>query len=422
MKVKVYDLNSYKLHVLKSNKSKTCHMEIHFRDEVIKDKLVYKTMLCDILSDSSIKYPTRKDVSLKSEELYNTTFYGTVSKTGGVINTIFIYDFIEPTFIKEKNYLEEVLDLPIEMILNPSVINEEFELNTFNVIKNRTKVDIESLKENPSKLAISNALKFMDDESFASFSVMGTLDELEKVSPVTLYKEYNNLLKDSICDIYVTGNLDPDEVYKIISKKFKLQTIKTKKLNLHVDNKLVKKPKIKEDEGVFIQTQLNMIYNLDNLTKDEKNITLQVYNYILGSGVLSSKLTKKLREENSLCYSVYSLFLKYDNLLIVQVSLDESNKELAIKLIKECFKEMEKGILTEDDLSDAKNNLELSLKMVYDNNVSMLSNYIFRINDNLPTIEKRIEMIRNIEIKDLVDIAKKIKLNTIYSLKSGVNK
>ncbi len=419
MEVKTYDLNSYKLHIIKSDKVKTCHMEIHFRDEVKKENIHFKTFLCDILTDCSKKYNTRKNVVIKLEELYKSSFYGTTSKTGGVINTMFVFDFIAPKYISEDNYLENVLELPCEMILNPKIINKEFELNTFNVIKERMKRDIKSINENPVKLSINNSLKVMDEESLTSVSVLGDISSLEDITPTTLFDEYENMIKNNLCDIFIIGDLEFDEVYKIISKKFKLKYIKSKQLNLYIDNKLSKKVKEKNDVSTFVQTNLNLVYNLENLDINDKNINIQVYNYLLGSGGMSSKLYRKLREENSLCYGVYSIYLKYDNLLIVQVSLDSKNKNLAIKLIKECINEMQKGKFTENDFEDAKKNLMLSLEMSLDNNVSLLTNCVFKEYDQLPSIENRMEMLRKVTMEDIVKIAKKVKLNTIYSLEAG---
>ncbi len=419
MEIREYDLNSYKLHIIKTKKLKTCHMEIHFRDKVKKENIFYKSFLSDILTDCSKKYETRRDVVIALEELYKSTFFGTTSKTGNVINTIFIYDFIAPKYIKEKSYLKETLSLPFEMILNPKVINKEFDIKTFDIIKERTKRDILSIDENAVKLAIKNTLNTMDKDSITSVSVIGTLEELEEITPVTLYNEYLNLIRNDACDIYVIGDIEFDEVYKIVSEKFKLKTIKTTKYDLDVLNKSVKKVNIKENNSCFVQSNLNLLFNLENLTETERNITLQVFNYLLGSGGLSSKFYKKLREENSLCYGVYSIYLKYDGVLIAQVSLDNNNKDKAISLIKESVKEMQKGKFTDEDLEDAKNNLYLSLEMAMDNNTAILSNYIFNKVDNLPTIENRMKMIKQTTKEDIVKVAKKVKLNTIYTLKGG---
>ena len=94
------------------------------------------------------------------------------------------------------------------------------------------------------------------------------------------------------------------------------------------------------------------------------------------------------------------MYLKYDNLLIIQVALDESNREKAIKLIKECMKEMVNGKFSDEDLIDAKNNLLISLNMILDNNVSMLNNYAFHLYDELPLVEERIELLKKVRSEE----------------------
>lgn len=420
METREYDLNSYKLHIIKSDKVKTCHLEVHFRDKVRSENIYYKSMLTDILSDCSKDYVTRKDVVVRLEELYKASFYGTTSKLGGVVDNIFVYNFINPEFIKEKNYLEDALSLPFDMILKPRIINKAFDNKTFEVVKNRAIRDVMSVLENPTKLSINNALNAMDKNSLTSISVLGSIEDVESVTASKLYLEYKNMIQNSYCDVFVIGDVDFDEIYKIVTKKFKLNTIKTNSLDLYVDNKLAKKTLVKSDKGNFVQSNLNIVCNLDNLTKLEKNIVIQVYNYLLGSGGMSSKLYQKVREKNSLCYGVYSLFLKYDNLLIIQVSLDEANRNKAISLIKTCLKEMKKGDITDECFEDAKLNLLMSLNMAKDNNISVLNNYIFNKYDNLPSIDDRIESIKNVTIEDVMKVAKKVKINTVYSLKGEV--
>lgn len=420
METREYNLNSYKLHIIKSDKVKSVHMEIHFKDKVDESNIFYKSMLADILSDCSNKYHSRKEVSLMLEDLYKASFYGTTTKTGGVVDNVFVYNFINPKYINDKNFLKNALKLPFEMILNPFVKSKKFDSMNFEIVKKRALRDIENIKEDSVRFSLKNALKYMDSSSLSSVSVLGNQKEVEKSTSEVLYQEYINMLKNSYCDIYIIGNVDFDEMYNIVTKEFKLNTIKSGRLNLHVENSLKRKVLVVNEPGNFVQSNLNIVCNLDNFTKNEKDIVMQMYNYILGSGGLNSKLYQKIREQNSLCYGVYSIYLKYDNLLVIQVSLDKKNKDKAISLIKEALKEMKKGKITIDEFNEAKINLLKSLKMAKDNNLSILSNYIFNKFDNLPLIEERIEKLENISLKDVKNLAKKVKINTIYTLESEV--
>ena len=81
-----------------------------------------------------------------------------------------------------------------------------------------------------------------------------------------------------------------------------------------------------------------------------------------------------------------------------------------------CLKDMINGDFSDDELNDAKLNLVMSLDLAQDNNVSILNNYVFNIFDNLPDLDKRKELINKVTREDVIDVAKKLKLNTIYVL------
>lgn len=421
MEYKKYDCKSYNIHTIKTDKFKTVRMEIIFSREVEKEKMPVFTFLSDILTDCSKKYQRRKDIAIRLEELYKANFYGVTNKVGNLFTISFIIEFIAPKFIKEKNYLEDVLSFPFQIINNPKVKNREFDITNFNIIKRRMKEEIESIKENPDKLAIINALKTMDQASPSSYKVLGTLDDLDRITPANLYDAYEDLFNHSNCDIFIIGDINPDECKNIIKENYKNRVIKLNRPNLNVSNEVRKKPIEKSEYSNFVQSTLVMIYNINNLEKDLKNSSFHVFNYILGSGGISSKLYKNLRTDNSLCYSVRSLYLKYDGLLVVEVSLDKSNVALAEKLIKKCIKEMVNGDYSDEIIEDTKKNLTFSLKMGLDNNISILNNYVFNIFDNLPLLESRIDLINKCTKEDLINCGKSLVLNTIYVQNAGDN-
>ena len=413
---KTYKCNSYNVHTIKTDRFKTIHMEIIFRKELIKEELPYYAFLIDMLMESSKNYPKKKNLIIKMEELYKLMMYGSTVKTGNVLNSNIMIDFIDPQYIDENNYLEKVIEFIFDVLQNPNVVNEEFDLKQFNIIKERLKKEIKSINDNPFKVSVKSALNAMDENSKSAFSLMGTIEEIDQITPATLYKYYKKLFKENICDIFIIGNIDSDNIVTLIKKYYKHRYLNQNKLTLLVDNKEKKKITTSCDESSNIQANLVMILNTNNLDDLERHIKFQVFNYIFGSGGLTSKLYKKIREENSLCYNISSMYLKYDQLLIIHVSLDNKNVKKAITLAKRCLKEMVNGDFSEEDLKDAIKNINLALDYTYDNNSSLLNNYVFNIFDSLPLIEDRKKELNKITKEDVIKVAKKIKLNTIYVL------
>jgi len=417
MKYKKYEFDTYNIYTIKTDKFKNCHMEITFYDNAKKEELGIRNFLVDMLCHSSKNYPKRKDIVIKLEELYQSFFYGVSSKVGNMVLSTFSYDFLSPNFINDKNYLKNVLKFPFEIIENPNVKDDAFDERSFNIIKKRILSDIESIKENPTNYAFRRALQTMDKDSITSSSVLGTKDEIENLTPEKLYKYYDKFFNNSLCNIYVIGNLNMDEVVKIINESFHNNCIKNHQIIPFVDNKKRRKELVTKEEANFGQTTLVMGFNLGDLTKDELYYTLTAYDEILCRGGLNSKIYKSLREENQLCYSVSSVCSKYDNLYYIYVSLEDKNVELAIKLIKQAIKEMAKGKISDEENDWAKKQLLNNLKVVVDNQSSLINNYTFNTIVGTPLYDEIKENYHIVTKEAIANLGKKLKPNFTYILK-----
>ena len=416
MEYKIHDCKSYRIHTIKTDKFKNCSMEIMFRNKLEKSEITQNNMLVDMLVQSSNKYPKRRDVSIELENLYSASFRGFTTRLGSSVMLSFCLDFLNPKYC-EKGYLDDVLSLPFEMLLNPNIKNNEFDNRSFNIIKNRIKSDIESIKENATKYAFRRSLINMDENSPSSYYMVGYMDDLEAITPSNLVDAYNNLLNNYTCDIFVIGNLDMDEVVTTIKNKFNNRTIKTDKIELYVDNSLRKKYIDVEETGKYEQDSFIMIYNLDDLSERERNFVIHIYNILLGSGGLTSKLYRYLREENSLCYNVSSMIQKYDGLLMIYSGIDAKDKDLCIDLVNKAMKEMSSGDFSDLELENAIKTVISSLKMGEDTQGGIVNNYLFNYLDNLPLYEERVKEFKTVTKEEVINVAKRIKLNTIYLLK-----
>ena len=195
------------------------------------------------------------------------------------------------------------------------------------------------------------------------------------------------------------------------------KTLKQNKKELYVDNQIRKKHIDVEETGKYEQDSFVMIYNLDDLTKREKDFVIHLYNIILGSGGLTSKLYKYLREENSLCYNVSSIYQKYDGLLMVYSGIDGKDKDLCIKLVNKAMDEMKNGEFTQDELDNAIKTVISSIKMSEDTQGGIVNTYLFNDLDNLPLYDERVKEFKTVTKEEIMSVAKKVKLNTIYLLK-----
>lgn len=419
MKYNKYEFDTYTIYTLQTDKFKNCHMEITFYDNAKKEELGIRNFLVDMMCHSSKKYPKRKDLVIKLEELYQSYFYGVSTKVGNMVLSSFVYDFLNPEFVNDSAYLKNVLKLPFEVIEHPNIINNAFDERTFKIIQKRILADIASLKENPTNYAFQRALYNMDKDSITSASILGTKEEMEAVTKEGLYEYYEKFYKKSLCNIYLIGNLDMEEAVKIIHQNFHNNCLKNHAVEPFVENKTRKKELMVKENGPFSQSNLVLGFNLEKLTKEELFTTLYFFDEVLCAGGLKSKIYFSLREENELCYSVSSISAKYDHMYYVYVGLDAKNVPLAIKLIKKCVKDMAQGNISEEEMDTAKKQLETSIDIVMDNQNSLANNYTFHTIVGTPLFQELKEAYKKVTIKDLKAIGKKLKLNFVYELQNG---
>jgi predicted Zn-dependent peptidase len=80
------------------------------------------------------------------------------------------------------------------------------------------------------------------------------------------------------------------------------------------------------------------------------------------------------------------------------------------------MKEMEDGIFSDEELNNAKLTAITSIKMSEDNQDGIITSYLFNDLDNFPLSEERIKRFNKVSKEDIIRVAKKVKLNTIYLL------
>ena len=338
-----------------------------------------------------------------------------MTRLGNYLITSFVTDFLDPKYCDE-DYLDELFKFSFGFLTEPNIENGEFDKRSFTIVTNRLKAEIQSVKENATKYAFKRALNNMDENSPSSYYMTGYLEDLEDITTSNLVDYYNKFFKECICDIYVIGNLDMDEIVSYIKKYFNVKTKKNGKKTLFVENVLRTDKLDILETGKYEQATFIMLYNLVDLSKRERDIVIHLFNFIFGNGGLTSKLYRYLREENSLCYNTSSMYQKYDQLLMIYAGVDSESKDLCVELVNKALKEMQEGNFSLEDIENAKKNLISSIKMSQDTLGGIVNNYLFNDLDNLPLYEERIKEFKKVTKEEIVALAKKIKLNLTYLL------
>lgn len=409
------DKQAYKIHFIKTDKFKKVKIRINFKEKMTKEKVVYRNMLSLVLLEATKKFNTRRLLDIECENLYNIGVGAGTSNSGNYHLLRFNTTFLNEKYT-EKGMMEESFKFFLEFIFNPNVIDGKFESQTFNNAKNILKEDIESYADNPGRFAFSRIYEIMCPNSVIKFRSTGYIEDLEKVTEENLYEYYKELLTNNEIDIFIIGNIDVKQMEKIIADNFNIDSIKHEQLaHIVKQDDFRTEPRVIKENKNINQSILILGSKLKDITEFERKYVLVLYNYILG-GSADSKLFKEVREKNSLCYSISSTHSGIANLEFISAGIDKENYDKAVELIKAEIKNMENGNFTEEDINQAKITFLASLKEIEDTANGIINIYEAHEYLDYDLLEERAKEIEKVTKEDIINVSKKMYLDTIYLL------
>lgn len=419
MEYKKVKIGTYNLHMIKTDRFKTINIQLTFSNDIKKHDITKINFLTDMLAYSNKTYPTKKALSIALQDLYAASINSTCYRLGNYYNSDINFYMLNETYT-EKGMLKKGINLLSDMLTNPNISNDSFNEEAFNIIKESTLNQIKSIKEDTRKYSIIKMLEKANKKACFSYQTFGYEQDLEKINPKNLLTFYKQFIKNSYLDIFIIGNINFDEISNLFKENLKLKTNTLPRKPALCDefNKEKTNIKTKIEEESISQSKLAIGCRLENLTNYERNYVLTLYNIILGGGA-DSLLFNDIREKSSLCYSIYSSSNKLDNLLIISAGISANNFKKVKQMINEDLTKMINGNFQDEDLSKAKIQYCSILDEMYDYPKQIISVYYATALLGVDFPEKRKQMINNVTKEEIISLAKKVKMDTIYLLKGG---
>ena len=415
MKYVKKDFGSYKLHMIKTNKFKTIKIRISFRNQIKKDEITLRNILSHMLTYSSNKYKTKRDLIIEAQNLYDASIYVGNSRYGNYINTNINLTVLNDKYTEEGNYKNSLYFLK-ELIYNPNVSDNKFDEEVLNIVKKNCLTSLESIKEDTTYYSIIRLYEAMDKDSPLSYRMCGYIDDLDKVNSSNLYTYYKNMINKDLMDIFVVGDIDFIETEELIKENFPVKTFKKKRVSYYLPEKKARSKRLfakEQDENS--QSKLAIGCRYYGLSSYEKSYPLTLYNIILGVGS-DSKLFREVREANSLCYDISSVLNKLDNTLIIRAGVNRKNVKKIVDLSNTQMNLMKKGKFGDDVIEKAKEFFSTSLDSMLESQSNIIDFYFMMDILKLDDLDTRRKKMAKVTKAEIVKVAKKVKMDTIYCL------
>lgn len=409
-----------KIHKIKTNKFKTNLLAVYLTTKLSKENVTKNALISLILRRGTKNLKTQEDINIKLEELYGAEFNCGIDKLGNDSVFKFYIESLNDKFTyKKENVLEESINTLFDIIFNPLTENNAFKEEYFSSEKENLKQIIRTRKDNKGTYAYSRCIEELYKDQPYGLYIYGYENELDKITNENLYKEYLNIIKSCKIDILISGDFSKDlDVANIIIKNIEQRNLESRNVqDFYLINE-VKEPikeKVVKENMDLSQGKLVIGLDVTNASGEERPI-VAVYNAILGGGA-NSKLFQNVREKASLAYSAGSLYIKNKNNIIIKSGIESTNYDKALEIIKKQLEDMKNGEFTEEDMQNAKKIIIASYRAVQDEQDSAISYYFGKEmeqgNLDIPTY---INQIKSVSKEQIVEIANKITINTIYFL------
>ncbi len=408
------------VHEIETEQFKTNLLALFITVPLKKENVTKEALIPAVLRRGTSKHKTLEEISKKLEEMYGASFNCGIEKTGDN-HVIKVYlETINDAFLPEKeNLLKDAIDTLLEIILEPLVENNEFKKEYVESEKSNLKTIIEGKKDNKAQYALEKCIEEMyKDEPYGLYKY-GSIEELEKINSKELYEYYQELIKKCKIDIFVSGK-DIENAKNIIQENENIKKLQPRKKDYIIDSskKTNMDEQIKTIEENMELTQGKLVLGLDIVDgKEEEKYTALIYNAILG-GTANSKLFQNVREKASLAYTAGSSYLRQKNNIFIKCGIEIKNYEKALQIIKEQLETMKNGDFSEDDIQNAKSIMISTIKAIPDEQDTGITYYFGQeFSHEMVEFEEYINRVNKVNKEDIVKLANKIKINTIYFLK-----
>ena len=409
-----------KFHILNIDKFKTNLFAIFLTTKLNRENVTKNALVSMLLRRGSKTMQTQEEISKRMEELYGASFDCGLDKTGDNQVLKFYIEAINDKYLPEhnENILKIVIESLLEIAFNPYVEDDGFKKEYLEQEKNNIKQRIEGKIDNKARYSLERAIEEMYRGEPYGLYKFGYEEDLENINEKDLYKYYKELINSCKIDIFLSGNLDED-VEKLIEENESIKSLQERKPLFEIP-KIPEKKDIKENivtESMEV-TQGKLVIGLNvNIDNDEEKYWTLMYNSILG-GSANSKLFQNVREKAHLAYVASSTYYRFKSIIFINSGIEISDYDKALKVIREQIEEMKQGNFTEEDIENSKKGIIAAIKTIDDEQDTGITYYFGQeLAESNVSEEEYIKKIENIGKEDIVDIANKVQINTIYFLK-----
>lgn len=385
-----------------------------------ENEAAMNALIPSVLLRGTRKHPDLRSVTMVMDDLYGAAIGPLVRRVGDYQTTGLYCGFMDPRFaLPGDRVLEPVVDFLRELLLESPTAQGGFLPEFVESEKKNLISSIESERNDKQVYAMSRMLKAMCQGDSFGLPRLGEKEQVAAIDPVTLYRHYQKILRESFIRIFYVGSADPREIAELVKPIFDFPDRAPMTLPPQTDLRCGPGGDITETMEVT-QGKLCMGFTTPVTNRTDDFVAMQLLNMVLGGG-MTSKLFLNIREKQSLCYSISSGYYGAKGILTVSAGIDCDKRD---KVSDEVLHQLElcrQGDITGAELTAARQALLSSLRSTHDSPSAIEGYYSSAALSGVNlTPQAHMQALNNVTCQQ-VAAARKLKLHTTYFLSRQEN-
>lgn len=411
-----------KAHFIKTDKYKTDLTCVIITTALKRENVTKNALIPFILRRGNMKLKNQYLINRELENLYGASFNCGIDKMGdNVVLKFYIESISNEYALNHENILKSCIETLLDIVFNPiqenGILNKDF----LEVEKENLKDVIESKIDDKDSYALDKCISNMYGDNGFGLYKYGYVEDVDNITIEEISEYYNWLVNNAKIDIFVSGNINNEEMKKMLEENENIVKLKPRIENYILNNEFTEiKAQLNNEKNIkeiMNVTQGKLVVGLE-ITKPIDNLQEigLVYNAILGDGA-NSMMFQNVREKEGLAYSAKSIFVKQKLNIFIRCGIQIENYQKTVDLIRVQLKNIKEGNFSEEDIENAKTYLISGIKTIEEEQDTEVVFYIGQeISKANMDLEEYIEKISKVSKEDIINFANSLRINTIYFL------
>ncbi len=402
-----------------SDSFKSRELTVNFIVPLARDTAAPDALLPAVLLRGTRTYPNLSAIQRRLASLYDAHLSGHTGKRGEAQVITFSASVLNADCIPDgTDAFGELLKVFEEALFEPVTENGCFIADYVESEKRNLTDAIRAKINNKNAYAVSRCFEEMCAGEKYGVPDTGRIEDVEGITPEALYHRYLTVLKTAAVEIFYVGNGRPEQIVPRLREMFRGRP---RGAVVSSPTEVIRTPmadvRIVTEEQPVRQGKLTLGFRTGSVLSDGDYFIFSLFSELYG-GSPSSKLFMNVREKLSLCYYCRCISEAQKGLMLVASGIEVDKKDETIREILAQLEAIRRGEISQEEMDAAKKSLVNGYRELRDSASALGNWYLNRLLSGISTTpEETADQVMSVTKEQVVDAARRLKLDTIYFLK-----